>query len=105
VREIYEARKQEGATLIAVVGDFNDIPGSAPLAPLLEQGSDLRDVSTHPTFVDDGRPRTFGNGTKAEKIDYLLLAPRCSPRFRRRACSGRACGVGRTGRCGISTPR
>ena len=33
MREIYEARKQEGATLLAVVGDFNDIPGSAPLAP------------------------------------------------------------------------
>jgi len=75
VREIYEARKQEGATLIAVVGDFNDIPGSAPLAPLLDQASDLRDVSTHSTFVDDGRPGTFGNGTKAEKFDYILLSP------------------------------
>ena len=32
-------------------------------------------MSTHPTFVDDGRPGTFGNGTKAEKIDYILLAP------------------------------
>jgi hypothetical protein len=38
-------------------------------------GSDLTDVSTHTNFHDDGRPGTFANGTKSEKIDYILLSP------------------------------
>ncbi len=75
VREIYEERRQAGLTRIAVVGDFNDTPEAAPLAPLLAQGSNLRDVSVHPKYQDDGRPGTFGNGTKSQKIDYILLSP------------------------------
>jgi endonuclease/exonuclease/phosphatase family metal-dependent hydrolase len=75
VRQIYDARRAAGMTLIAVVGDFNDIPTSDALAPLLGQGSDLRDVSAHPTFQSDGRPGTFANGTKSEKIDYILMSP------------------------------
>ena len=75
VREVYEARRQAGVTDIAVIGDFNDTPDSAPLASLLAQGSNLRDVSVHPKFKDDGRPGTFGNGAKSQKIDYILLSP------------------------------
>jgi endonuclease/exonuclease/phosphatase family metal-dependent hydrolase len=75
VRAIYDARRQSGLTHIAVLGDFNDTPEAAPLAPLLGNGSNLRDISTHPKFESDGRPGTFGNGTKAEKIDYILLSP------------------------------
>jgi exonuclease III len=29
----------------------------------------------HPKYQDDGRPGTFGNGTKSQKIDYILLSP------------------------------
>jgi len=72
--EIYERLVAEGKTAVAVVGDFNDTPDSAPLAPLLAN-TNLRDVSTHPKFVSDGRPGTFGNGTKGNKIDYILLSP------------------------------
>jgi endonuclease/exonuclease/phosphatase family metal-dependent hydrolase len=72
--EIYARLVAEGKTAVAVVGDFNDTPDSAPLAPLLAN-TDLRDVSTHPKFVSDGRPGTFGNGTKSNKIDYILLSP------------------------------
>ena len=75
VRAIYEERRQAGATLIAVIGDLNDTPDSAPLAPLLADGSALRDVSTHPNYQNDGRRGTFGNGTKSDKIDYILLSP------------------------------
>jgi endonuclease/exonuclease/phosphatase family metal-dependent hydrolase len=75
VREIYDSRRQGGALNIAIVGDFNDTPASAPLAPLLGAGSDLRDVNAHPSFVDDGRPGTFANGTASGKIDYILLSP------------------------------
>ena len=44
-------------------------------APLLGQGSELKDVSAHPAFQGDGRPGTFGNGTKSDKFDYILLSP------------------------------
>jgi endonuclease/exonuclease/phosphatase family metal-dependent hydrolase len=72
--EIYARLVAEGKTSVAVVGDFNDTPDSAPLAPLLAN-TDLRDVSVHPKFVSDGRQGTFGNGTKGNKIDYILLSP------------------------------
>lgn len=75
VREIYEARRAAGMTFVAVIGDFNDTPDSEPLAPLLHQGSDLRDVSDSQHYQSDGRPGTYGNGTKSEKIDYILLSP------------------------------
>lgn len=75
VREIYEQRRAQGIDMIAVVGDFNDTPDSAPLAPLVAEGVDLRDVFRHPQFQDDGRPGTYGNGAKSNKIDYLLLSP------------------------------
>ncbi|HMH52388.1 MAG TPA: endonuclease/exonuclease/phosphatase family protein [Candidatus Acidoferrum sp.] len=75
VRAIYDARRQAGVTRIAVIGDFNDTPDSTPLAPLLANSSDLRDVSLHQNFHGDGRPGTFGNGTASQKIDYILLSP------------------------------
>ncbi|MEE2691393.1 MAG: endonuclease/exonuclease/phosphatase family protein [Pseudomonadota bacterium] len=74
-RKIYEARRAEGVKNIVVLGDFNDTPDSAPLAPLLKQGSDLKDASEFSGFDDGGRPGTFGNGTKTQKIDFLLLSP------------------------------
>ena len=55
--------------------DFNDTPDSEPLAPLLQQGSELRDVSESQVYQSDGRPGTYGNGSKSEKIDYILLSP------------------------------
>lgn len=74
VAEIYNGLRAAGETNVVVLGDLNDTPGSAPLAPLLG-GTDLEDVSAHPNFVSDGRPGTFANGTASNKIDYVLLAP------------------------------
>ena len=74
VTAIYKRLKAEGETNVVVLGDFNDTPDSAPLAPLLG-GTDLKDITTHPKFTSDGRPGTFGNGAKSEKIDYILLSP------------------------------
>ncbi len=73
VAELYEQRRTEGAEHIAVLGDLNDTPDSAPLKPLMD--TDLRDVSVHPKFQGDGRDGTYANGTKANKIDYVLLSP------------------------------
>jgi endonuclease/exonuclease/phosphatase family metal-dependent hydrolase len=74
VAKIYRRLRKSGQRNVAVVGDFNDTPDSKPLAPLLDK-TDLRDVSEHPAFVSDGRPGTYGTGTKGNKIDYLLLSP------------------------------
>jgi endonuclease/exonuclease/phosphatase family metal-dependent hydrolase len=75
IRAIYEGLKDDGARRIVILGDFNDTPDSTPLAGLLEDSSDLKDVSEHPAYQSDGRPGTFGNGTKSNKIDYILLSP------------------------------
>ena len=74
VAEIVQRLQKEGEQHIAVVGDLNDTPDSVPLAPLLT-GTDLRDISTHAKFTSDGRPGTYANGTKSNKIDYVLLSP------------------------------
>jgi endonuclease/exonuclease/phosphatase family metal-dependent hydrolase len=78
-RAIYEQRKTEGDTLIAVLGDLNDTPDSSPLTPLLGN-ADLVDVMVHTAFVSDGRPGTHGNGTKSGKLDYILMSPALAAR-------------------------
>lgn len=75
VRAIYDALRANGVDHIAIAGDLNDTPDSAPLSPLLANGSDLRDISQHPSFDDGGRPGTYANGTKGNKIDYILMSP------------------------------
>jgi hypothetical protein len=72
VAAIYQARRADGWKRIAVVGDLNDTPDSAPLEPLLVN-TDLTDVSEHPAYIQDGRTGTFR--TSQDKIDYLLLSP------------------------------
>jgi endonuclease/exonuclease/phosphatase family metal-dependent hydrolase len=71
----YGRLRGEGFANVVVLGDLNDTPASAPLLPLLD--TDLRDVSTHPTF-DTGTFRgrgTYGLGNDGDKIDYILLSP------------------------------
>ncbi|MBI4914584.1 MAG: hypothetical protein HY825_01940 [Acidobacteria bacterium] len=75
VKAIYESVLAAGSSLVAVIGDFNDTPDSAPMAPLTLQTA-LKDVSEHPKFAADSRPGTYGNGAKGEKIDYILLSPK-----------------------------
>ncbi len=38
-------------------------------------GGGPQDISTHPSFVGDGRAGTFANGAASNKIDYILLSP------------------------------
>ncbi|CAI8760772.1 endonuclease/exonuclease/phosphatase family protein [Pseudomonas chlororaphis] len=74
IKLIYQALVAQGEIYIAVVGDFNDTPDSAPLEPLLK-GTDLKDAFVHPAFDDGGYPGTFDTCKAANKIDYLLLSP------------------------------
>ncbi len=74
--EIYRALRDAGEELVIVLGDFNDVPDSAPLQPLLSI-AELRDVSQHPAFDTGQFPGTgtFGLGNDNQKLDYLLLSP------------------------------
>jgi endonuclease/exonuclease/phosphatase family metal-dependent hydrolase len=74
VKEIYEDLQAKGAKFVAILGDFNDTPDSAPLAPLIKN-TNLKDISLHTAFDDGGRPGTFGTGAKSNKIDYILMSP------------------------------
>jgi len=76
VREIYDGLIASGVDYVAVAGDFNDTPDSDPLSPLLGNGSLLKDISEHPAFDFAGRPGTYGNATKDNKIDFILLSPK-----------------------------
>ena len=73
VAEIYQRLLNDGEQNVVVLGDLNDTPDSDPLSPL--KGAGLRDASEHPLFSSDGRPGTYKNGTKGNKIDYVLLSP------------------------------
>ena len=73
VADIYVRRRKQ-YPYIAVVGDFNDTPASAPLAPLFD-ATDLRDVSAHPDYADDGIPGTWGKGYASNHIDFILMSP------------------------------
>jgi endonuclease/exonuclease/phosphatase family metal-dependent hydrolase len=74
VKEIYEGLRQKGEKFLAVIGDFNDTPDSKAVAPLIED-TDLKDISQHGNFDNGGRPGTYANCTKGNKIDYLLMSP------------------------------
>lgn len=74
IAQIYRGLLAQGATGVAVIGDFNDDPTSESLAPLL-QGTDLRDISEHPGFDFGPRLGTFKGGNARDKIDYVLLSP------------------------------
>lgn len=74
VAQITERLKTENASLIAVMGDFNDTPDSAALAPLM-QNCGFRDVSEHSAFQTDGYPGTYQQSGPKEKIDFILLSP------------------------------
>lgn len=97
IAEIYKGLIANGARHVAIIGDFNDTPSSAPLAPLLHD-TELADIFTHPAFEDGGYPGTYGLCNAANKIDYMFLSPSLFERVR----SG---GVFRTGMWPGSRPK
>ena len=82
VRAICDGLAADGEDLVAVIGDLNDTPASAPLEPLLK-GSGLKDIFDHPAFDDGGYPGTYGLCNAANKIDYILLSPKLYERVQR----------------------
>lgn len=74
IRAIYRGLVEAGVRQVAVVGDLNDDPSSAALAPLLA-GTDLRDISEHQDFDPGPRLGTYRGGNAGAKLDYVLLSP------------------------------
>ena len=75
VREVVDAHLVAGDSLVAVVGDLNEIPSNDPISPLLNPSSSLKDISQHPNYDSQGRAGTHGNCTPTGKLDYILLSP------------------------------
>lgn len=87
---IYRALRDAGEDNVVILGDLNDNPASAELAPLLA-ATDLRDVSDHAGFTEfqyraatGGRGiGTYDTGRDDLKIDYILLSPALFARVQR----------------------
>jgi endonuclease/exonuclease/phosphatase family metal-dependent hydrolase len=104
VKEIYERLRADGEDNVAVVGDFNDTPDSAQLAPLL-QHTDLEDVSALPQFTSDGRPARSATARRAKRSTTSCSPRRCRHASSALACSGSASGAARTARSSRTTTR
>ena len=59
--------------LVLIAGDLNDTPDFPKFAALWQDG--FVDVQDHANYPQD-RPGTFDTGTKANKIDYLIMSPK-----------------------------
>lgn len=81
VREIYDQLRADGATLIAILGDFNKGPDPQnpahhpTLEALLDPGSPLVNVYDLPGFDVGPRPGTFQSCSLRNRLDYILLSP------------------------------
>jgi endonuclease/exonuclease/phosphatase family metal-dependent hydrolase len=81
VRSIYDRLRDEGAELVAIMGDFNkgptnDQPPQHPtLEPLLGPDSPLVDATTLQGFDPGPRPGTFQSCSLRNRLDYILLSP------------------------------
>lgn len=79
VRRILTDRYDLSQDLVAVVGDFNDTPGSAPLAPLLGMAG-LNDVLAR-QFADPADRWTY-HYRSHEQIDFILASDALMACFR-----------------------
>jgi endonuclease/exonuclease/phosphatase family metal-dependent hydrolase len=72
VRAIYREALQRSPR-VAIAGDFNDYPASAPIRALTS-GLGAREVMTHGSYA--GKPGTYKTGSSPkQKIDYICLSP------------------------------
>jgi endonuclease/exonuclease/phosphatase family metal-dependent hydrolase len=69
--EIARDAEKNVTELVLVAGDLNDTPDSPALRPLLAE--DWTDLQSHADWPKD-RPGTYGTGTAANKIDFLIMS-------------------------------
>ena len=81
VREIYDELRAGGATLVAILGDFNKGPDPQnpahhpTLESLLDPGTPLVNVYDLPGFDVGPRPGSFQSCSLRNRLDYILLSP------------------------------
>ena len=63
---------------VLIAGDLNDTPAQPLFDSLWQDG--FADIQSHPSYPAD-RPGTYGTGTAANKIDYLIMSPALQQRL------------------------
>ena len=69
--EITRLAEKQISPFVLLAGDLNDTPDSPAVTSLLKDG--WSDIQSHPAYPSD-RPGTYGTGTAADKIDYLIMS-------------------------------
>ena len=84
---IYRRLRRDGATYIAMVGDFNRGPdangGHPSLEALFRPALGLVDAFSLPTFDPGPRPGTFQSCSLRDRLDYIFLSPELAARVTR----------------------
>jgi endonuclease/exonuclease/phosphatase family metal-dependent hydrolase len=84
---IYRRLRRDGATYIAMVGDFNrgpDADGGHPsLETLFRPALGLVDAFSLPQFDPGPRPGTFQSCSLRDRLDYIFLSPELAARVTR----------------------
>ena len=96
------AARRIGVVYVAVLGDFNDTPGSEPLAPLLA-GTDLRDIATHPTSTTAADPARSATAPPRRRSTTSCCHRPCTRKSQAAESTGSAPGAARTAPCGRTT--
>ena len=83
---IYRRLRRDGATYIAMVGDFNRGPddgGHPSLEALFRPALGLVDAFSLPQFDPGPRPGTFQSCGLRDRLDYIFLSPELAARVTR----------------------
>ena len=84
---IYRRLRRDGATYVAMVGDFNRGPdrdgGHPSLEALFRPALGLVDAFSLPTFDAGPRPGTWQSCGLRDRLDYIFLSPELAARVRR----------------------
>ena len=78
LRDLVEQENSDALPVI-LVGDFNDVPGSAPYDTLT---SSLKDVwfNTHPHDAGEGTWHGFSGKAQKGRLDWILASPEVQAR-------------------------
>jgi endonuclease/exonuclease/phosphatase family metal-dependent hydrolase len=84
---IYRRLRRDGATYVAVVGDFNRGPddngGHPSLEALFRPSLGLVDAFSLPQFDPGPRPGTFQSCGLRDRLDYIFMSPELAARVNR----------------------
>lgn len=96
VRQIYDERKKV-FNLVAIMGDLNASPDTAPLQALISE-TDLVEVSSRNGFDNGGFPGTYKECTEKDKFDYILMSPKLAAKFKTGGIERHGMYIGKNGK-------